>query len=147
MLDYNHIEQQYHGKIGEPSTDFIWGDFIDTDICDELIDFYDTQDIIDIKTGRIGRTGPDGDHDTDFKESMDLAVPAQINVPVIRRYREALQEVHYKYVDKFLFSDTGDYGIVQPMNIQKYPPGEVTRLGIQNEVVAKRGLRIVILFS
>ena len=122
-LDFREVESQYHGRLNEPSTDFIWGDFIDESICDELIHFYDTQDIIERKHGRIGRTGPDGDLDTSFKESVDIAIPAQINVPAIRRYKEALQQVHFKYVDKFLFSDTGDYGIVQPMNIQKYPPG------------------------
>ena len=72
-LDFREVESQYHGRLNEPSSDFIWGDFIDESICDELIHFYDTQDIIERKDGRIGRTGPEGDLDTDFKESVDIA--------------------------------------------------------------------------
>ena len=45
-LDFREVESQYHGRLNEPSSDFIWGDFIDESICDELIHFYDTQDII-----------------------------------------------------------------------------------------------------
>ena len=122
-LEKNLLESRYHGKVAVPSDDFIYGDFIDESICDGLIDWFNTQDIINKHKGRIGRSGPSGDHDNSFKESVDVGVPAALDIPIIQEYRTALQEVHNKYVDKFLFSDTGDYGIVQPMNIQQYPPG------------------------
>ena len=122
MIDSKMLPSLYFGRIADPSDSFIWGDFIDESICDGLIDFFNTQDIITPHRGRIGREGASGDADLEFKESTDVAVPAQLDIPIIKSYREALQEVHDKYVDKFIFSDTGDYGIVQPMNIQKYPP-------------------------
>ena len=38
----------FNNKIAKPSTDFIWGDFISHKICDDLIDFYHTQDYLNL---------------------------------------------------------------------------------------------------
>ena len=59
----------------------------------------------------------------EYKESIDVPIPSQIIAPEVEAYRTALKEVLYRYHNKFAFSDTGDFGMTQPMQIQWYPPG------------------------
>ena len=40
--------------------DFIWGDFIDTKICDGLLDFWQCQDILNVEDGAFASMSPKG---------------------------------------------------------------------------------------
>jgi len=118
------MKQNQFGKLGPPSTDFIWGDFIDESVCDGVIDYFNTQEELIRHEGRVGKTNKDDtDIDLEYKESIDVPIPSQIIAPEVEAYRTALQEVLYRYHNKFAFSDTGDFGMTQPMQIQWYPPG------------------------
>ena len=111
------------GKLGPPSTDFIYGDFIDESICDGVIDYFNSQDYLIRHEGRTGQLDKSkSDIDSSYKESIDVPVPSQIVTPEIEAYREALKLILHRYHNKFAFSDTGNFGLIQPMQIQWYPP-------------------------
>ena len=63
------MKQNQFGKLGPPSTDFIWGDFIDESVCDGVIDYFNTQEELIRHEGRVGKTNKDDtDIDLEYKE-------------------------------------------------------------------------------
>ena len=109
--------------------DFIWGDFIDTKICDGLLDFWQCQDILNVEDGAFASKSPKGAScyvskvSIDVKDSKDCIIPYQINIPIIKEYIKALQKILWRYCDKFPFCEQSQFKLVEPINMQCYPVG------------------------
>ena len=92
----------YKGRYCEKRTDFVWGDFIDHSICDNLLEFWHQQNFLPVKEGQSYFSG-DIQVDKDVKDSMDMHIPHQIAVPHVQDYTNALHEVLNKYCETFPF--------------------------------------------
>lgn len=112
----------YKGKLCEKISDFIWGDFIDDNVVDGLLHFWRNQTILEPREGQVYRAG-DVVVDRDYKESLDLHIPFQLNVPEVQNYMMALQGVLNKYIERFPFCETSRFQVVEPLSMQVYPPG------------------------
>lgn len=110
----------------EKSTDFIWGDFIDIKICDDLLEFKKQQTLtwtsfLPITEGQNYNSKGDINVDKNVKDSVDLYIPHQINVPHIQNFLAALQTVLNSYCNKFPFCKTSRFELMQGMRMQSYP--------------------------
>lgn len=112
----------HRDKICQRSTDFIWGDFISTETCDALVDFYETQDMFWKVEGRTFH-GNQMMVIPNIKESMDVGIPCQCKHPSVVNYFAELQVVLYKYIEKFPFSEFSAFSVREPISVQKYPKG------------------------
>ena len=112
----------YKGRFCQRIDDFIWGDFIDTNICDALMLFWEKQDILPVTPGQVYEHGDIGVN-KDYKDSMDVHIPHQLGVPMVQEYNQALQEVLTKYCERFPFCETSRFQIVEPLSLQCYPVG------------------------
>ena len=90
----------------EKSTDFVWGDFIDIKICDDLLEFKKQQTFLPVTKGQSYNINGDINVDKNVKDSVDLYIPHQINVPHIQNFLAALQTVLNSYCNKFPFCKT-----------------------------------------
>lgn len=89
------------------------------DVCDQLIDYFNTS------TSRVaGRVG-DGRLDTDAKDSVDLPIDYDhLTDPPVLRYVNHLTRVCEQYVQKYQGAAALDaWGISEKINIQHYEPG------------------------
>ena len=112
----------FNNKIAKPSTDFIWGDFISHKICDDLIDFYHTQDYLKPTEGMVLEQGVRVVR-PERKESTDLSIPYYLNHPAIQAYSKALQGILNRYQLRFPFCETAPYKVTSPYSFQWYPKG------------------------
>ena len=112
----------YKGKHCTQSTDFVWGDYIDHDVCDLVTDFYNRQNILPYIDGQLQLEG-EIKVDPTYKDSKDLHVPFQIAAMHLEPYVMALQGVLNKYIDRFPFCEMSNFRILEPMSIQWYPVG------------------------
>lgn len=112
----------YKGRIAIPESDFIWGDFINPKVVDDLHEFWHNQDILSRTPGQLLLQG-DLHVDTDYKESVDIHVPFQLDIPHIQHYMQELQGVLNKYIERFPFCETSRFSVVEPLSMQWYPVG------------------------
>lgn len=112
----------HRDKICTRSTDFIWGDFIDHDVCDALVDFYHNNDFLYKVDGR-SFIGNQMVVNNNIKESKDVGIPPQIQHPAVINYFAELQVVLYKYIEKFPFCEFSAFSIREPISVQWYPKG------------------------
>ena len=95
----------YKGRIAEPHTDFVWGDYIEDSVVDGLFYFWHNQSILARAPGHVYK--PDGIVvDKEYKDSLDLHVPYQIACDEVQNYLKALQGVLEKYIESFWESST-----------------------------------------
>ena len=112
----------YKGGICEKRTDFVWGEFIDTKICDGLLEFWEQQRFLPVTEGQVYDQG-DINVNKDFKDSIDMHIPHQIAMPHVQDFVMALQQVLNGYCKTFPFCETSRFQIVEPMSMQCYPVG------------------------
>ena len=112
----------YKGRYCERRTDFVWGDFIDPSVCDNLLMFWHEQNFLHVSPGQSYHEG-DINVDKDVKDSMDMHMPHQLAVAPVQDYIRALQEVLDKYCETFPFCETSRFQIVEPLSMQTYPVG------------------------
>jgi len=112
----------YNDKLCTPSQDFIWGRNIPDEVCDGLIDFWRDQSCLQASVGKCLRHGLTA-IDRDFKESLDMAIPLQITDDRVQTYLLHLQQVLDDYMERFPMCETSEFRIVEPLNMQWYPPG------------------------
>ena len=115
MVKYQQLKEY---KID--SSTFIGGWYISSNTCDELINYFNNNQEIT----RPGYLGKDNSSviDKDRKDSIDMTISANNFEGVLGIYREELQSVLLKYIEKFPHSDRVQrYGIVENYNLQKYP--------------------------
>jgi len=98
---------------------FIGGGKIPTEICDGVVDFYNTCDYLDKEQGECGGHGID----KDIKDSVDLTIPRYIKDKRITDYIEHLAEVTKNYCEFFPQLKSFEWDIIEDFNIQWYPPG------------------------
>ena len=112
----------YKGRYCERRTDFVWGDFIDPSVCDNLLMFWHEQNFLHVSPGQSYHEG-DINVDKDVKDSLDMHMPHQLAVAPVQDYIRALQEVLDKYCETFPFCETSRFQIVEPLSMQTYPVG------------------------
>ena len=112
----------YKGRYCEKRTDFVWGDFIDHSVCDNLLSFWHEQNFLQVSPGQSYFAG-DIQVDKEVKDSMDMHIPHQVAVPHVQDYTNALQEVLNKYCETFPFCETSRFQIIEPLSMQCYPKG------------------------
>jgi hypothetical protein len=112
----------YKGRFCEPQSDFIWGDYIDESVVDNLLDFWNNQEILNRHEGQVYKHG-DVEVDKDYKESIDLHIPFQLALPHVQNYMQALQGVLNKYLVRFPFAETSRFQVTEPLSMQWYPKG------------------------
>jgi len=98
---------------------FIGGWYLDdTSVCDEAIDFFKNSP--DQVPGTFGQNY--AKVDLNGKDSTDVYVAWKSNIG--QRYFEQLGQVAQKYMEKYPYCDQyGQWGLIQPFNIQYYKPG------------------------
>lgn len=113
----------HKGKICYPSTDFISGDYIDLDVCDGMLDFYHTQNCLEMQEGVTFTSEGYPTVNHDIKHSQDLCIPNGISDKRVVNYLRELQKILNGYMDKFPFCFYSDFRVIEAFNIQYYPPG------------------------
>jgi len=95
-------------------TDFIYTDYIDTQLCDDLIDYFENNP--DKFEGRSAYGV-----DKEIKDSTDCYLQ---DVNLTNRYFENLKKVIDGYIEKFPYSNNySPFGVSDSINIQKYDQG------------------------
>ena len=98
---------------------FISGWFIEESICDKIIDFYKEDNYFPITQG----LSSSGQINIKQKESFDKSISHVTKDQRLVSYFDALSEVIKLYTEKYIWCDiTESWGIVEHVNIQKYPP-------------------------
>lgn len=98
----------------------------DTSICDNLIDFFDNSSYSNLRK----KPGSVGGRDLNQKRSTDLSIsPYEQNNPeikIISDYFSQLFGCVDKYVETYGWCNSSEaqFGIIEPINIQYYKPGE-----------------------
>tara|TARA_B100000131_G_scaffold317950_1_gene360884 strand:- start:659 stop:1222 length:564 start_codon:yes stop_codon:yes gene_type:complete len=103
------------------SNNFIWGDFINEKVVDEVVDFYNNQDMLKYKEGITGKRKVN----KEFKDSIDLTIPIRIYSKFLKRYGNELQRILNLYLCKFPYAidGTSPFRLLEDVNIQKYGVG------------------------
>jgi len=88
---------------------FILQDYIDTSICDSIIEEWENNK----ENSRF-----------DKKRGYWRLNDRQLDQDIIKKYVHELLPIEHKYRKKFGFiNQVGDWGLMSPFNIQKYEPG------------------------
>ena len=97
------------------TNDFIKGQYIDTTLCDEIINYFEASN--DKTPGAV----TEGINESK-KKSTDLVLTDN---KLLSKYNTALQQVFNEYIKTFPMSYTEcEWGVVEPINIQRYYPKE-----------------------
>tara|TARA_R110002020_G_scaffold227589_3_gene438273 strand:- start:1244 stop:1870 length:627 start_codon:yes stop_codon:yes gene_type:complete len=120
LIKENSLDMQYIEMPEVAQTNFIWGDFIDEKVVDDIIEL--VHEHAYMFNTREGLTG--AGLDTARKSSMDTILPIELNHPAVKNYLDALQEVLVKYVEKFPWCiEYGPFSIIRDIGYQWYAPG------------------------
>jgi hypothetical protein len=96
-------------------TDFILQSYIDTNICDELIEYYHQSEDKFVGTLSSG-------------VNLKKKVSTEVLVPegeLLKKYFNELQKVAELYVEKFIFSEYYEtWTVIENVKLQHYKPGE-----------------------
>jgi hypothetical protein len=99
---------------------FICGWYIDKEICNDLISFFDKGQP---KIGEVFDKNGNLTVDKSNKDSLEIVLPEPRSSDISLKYIEALQMVLEEYKIKFPFCNNyGAYSILSPPQIQKYLP-------------------------
>ena len=102
---------------------FIHAEFIDTRICDNLVEWFNKTKPEFKPEGKLLKKGI-LEVDTDRKESIDLNIPCDSLAYPIGEYRQALQIVLENYQEKYpIVEKLWGFDILSHYNFQYYPPG------------------------
>jgi len=105
------------------NNNFISGWYIDKNLCDNLIDFYENDN-----TKSPGITYGEGGVKTDpkVKDSMDLDIAQYNHLPLFKNYLNNLALVIEHYKKKYIFANENvtTWKISQTYNIQRYYPNQ-----------------------
>ena len=106
-------------SVPQQSPNFIAGWYIDEEVCDGLISFFEQSP--DQKPGAIG-----SGVNEDFKISTDVTVIPRNQDERIQNYLKALGDVCDEYIKKYPWCSTNQdtWGLNTNFNIQKYNPSE-----------------------
>jgi prolyl 4-hydroxylase len=97
------------------ANDFIRGWYIDTTICDNLIDYFESSD------QKVAGTGSHGLDETQ-KKSTDVVLQ---DPTLYEAYGVEIQKVFEEYMKIYPFvNEYWPWGIVEEINLQRYYPGE-----------------------
>jgi len=106
-----------------PYESFMHAEFIDSKICDNLVDWFNETKDEHKDKGQIVR-GNDVVVDLSTKDSIELRISRQFWGHPFGDYRDALQEVLESYIQKYPMVDTlARFGVSLNYNFQYYPPG------------------------
>jgi hypothetical protein len=106
-----------------PENSFIGGWYIDENICDEIVDYYNKNNHLQ-QLGNFGKDENSNFVDKDVKESIDLNVSKSYLGHPFYNYRKQLNECLSKYIDKYNHCNSYSYfNINEDYLIQKYPIG------------------------
>lgn len=101
-------------------SDFILGAYIDTDVCDALIEMFESSN-----NKVVGRLGIDN-YEPSKKDSTDLCMDSREQNPVLQAYLGELKKVCDLYLQEFKYAHElhSAWQINEPCNIQRYLPGQ-----------------------
>ena len=100
---------------------FIGGWYIPSEVCDEIIDYFDFNDKYH-KKGTVGKISSEVKIDPEMKDSIDLSIGSQNFDICFESYRGYLQQVLFNYLDKYQWAnEVSEFNIYERINIQKYP--------------------------
>lgn len=105
-----------------PTESLIGGGYIESSLCDKIIDVYDKNQNI-AQEGMV-KVHQEDKIDKEVKDSFDIRIPIDLMISPFREYIEALQEVLKSYISKYdQLNNMYRFNITEPYNIQKYPIG------------------------
>lgn len=94
-------------------SEFIGCDFIDTELCHEIISYFESSEY---KEGKIGDRGVDKSR----KDTQDTLLD---DSPLFNRYGSELQKILSKYIENYPFSNNvTKFNLWHCPNIQRYDP-------------------------
>jgi len=106
-----------------PENSLIGGWYIDENICDEIVNYYNKNDHLH-QLGNFGKNENLNFVDKDVKESLDLVIPQNYFGHPFHNYRKQLNECLSKYINKYNHCNSYSYfNINENYIIQKYPIG------------------------
>ena len=97
---------------------FIAGGTIEPEICDGVLDFYNTCDYLEKVPGETSQGV-----DKIIKQSTDMAVPSWLKDERIVKYLDAVQGGISLYIEQYPWASMADLEVLEPFNIQHYIPG------------------------
>ena len=102
---------------------FIGGWYIPTDLCDELIDYFNYNKKYSVD-GTVAVDKKGLLVNKEVKDSIDLHIGPKNLDFVVGEYRKYLHEVLLNYLNKFeAANNVASFNVLQKINIQKYPKG------------------------
>ena len=112
-----------------PYESFIGGWYIPTEVCDNLLDFYEKNKEIayqgKLGNNNLGNNNSDLTLDTEKKDCQEIRIPNNISFFPFYDYKKHLQECLENYVKKYKWANDVQYfDIHQDYNIQHYKPGQ-----------------------
>lgn len=114
----------YDGRLAYPREDFIYSEFIDEEVVNGIIDFYNTQTIFEKWPGETIADDGSGLVDPTIKDSLDNPVFIGILDERVRNFTDEVNRVMNNYVDKFpLCAKTNMWKMEEFFNLQYYKPG------------------------
>jgi hypothetical protein len=106
-------------------TDFIWGDFIDESIVDNLVNLARSGKVVGVEGATISSTqGPVVD--PSIKQSFDIRLSMNGEYPEVTEYLQALWGVVAKYLEQFPYAEGGGrntWSVEVDPQYQWYPVG------------------------
>ena len=97
---------------------FIAGAKIPEEVCDGLVDFYNTCDYLLREPGSCGHGV-----DKKIKDSIDMTIPVHLKDKRVQDYLDQLGEVTIQYINRYPFFGKISWDLISPFNVQKYEPG------------------------
>jgi len=116
------MEVLEHNKINKLNN-FIYGQYIDKNLCDELVNYYENSS--NKKSGTIYSKNKLS-YMPEIKRSTDLSIELYNSDNLIMNYYDELGKVLDQYKEKYIYcsQDKGRWAIHEAWNIQKYKPNE-----------------------
>ena len=101
---------------------FIAGWYIDNDICNQLVDFFESKSEIQ----KPGVLGQNSEIDTSLKASTDITINEFYNIDCVNNYFNQLSDVVELYKNRYPWcgDQQNAWGIKRGVQIQRYLPGE-----------------------
>lgn len=114
-----------NGNVAIPNEDFLYTDFIDPNVCDRFIDWYERDsDKYFLKGPGESLKDSGGVIDPTIKESIDTPVMNMVLIEPVNALVDEVDRIMGDYVKKFPFCAKGGAFHMDPgWNIQWYPPG------------------------
>ena len=106
-----------------PENSFIGGWYIEKNICDEIVDYYNKNSHLHF-AGAFGKDNNPNFIDKNVKESIDLVIPKDYFGHPFHNYRIQLNDCLSKYIDKYNYCNSySHFNMNENYQIQKYPVG------------------------